>query len=64
MSSHEKALEKKHSHKKNKEGKCVVCSKNMEKVENEDDEEGKELNEKGKRPKPEFGAKNNDSQED
>ena len=58
MESKERALEKakKHSHKKDKDGKCEVCNMVME--------EGKELNEKGKRPKPEFGAKNNDSQED
>jgi len=58
MSSHEKALEKskKHSHKKGKDGKCEVCNMVMT--------EGKELDEKGKMPKREFGAKNNDSKED
>lgn len=58
MSSHEKALEKakKHSHKKGKDGKCEVCNMVMT--------EGKELNEKGKKPKREVGAKNNDSEED
>ncbi len=50
MSAHEKALAK-------KKGKT-------KKLENEVDEEGKELNEKGKKPKREVGAKNNDSQED
>lgn len=57
MSSHSKALEKakKHSHKKNKEGKCEVCNMVME--------TGGKLDEKGKVPKKEFGAKNNDSQE-
>lgn len=58
MKSHEKVLEKakKHSHKKNKEGKCEICNMVMT--------EGKELDEKGKKPKKEFGAKNNDSEED
>lgn len=58
MASHEKALEKKkkHVHKKDKDGKCEVCNMVME--------EGNELDEKGKKPKKEFGAKNNDSQED
>lgn len=62
MSAHEKALEKKkkHAHKE-KEGKCEICHKKMG---NEDDEEGKDLDEKGKKPKREFGAKNNDSQQD
>ncbi len=74
MSAHEKALEKakKHSHKKGKEGKCLICGKKLQNVENdkgkdedeEEEEEGKELDEKGRRPKKEFGAKNNDSQED
>jgi hypothetical protein len=58
MSSHEKALEKKekHKHKKGKEGKCEVCNMVM-------GDEGK-VDEKGKRPMKEFGAKNNDSEED
>lgn len=58
MSSHEKALEKakKHAHKKDKDGKCEVCNMVMEK--------GGDLDEKGKKPKKEVGAKNNDSQED
>ena len=58
MESKEKALEKmkKHSHKKGKGGKCEVCDMVME--------EGRDLDEKGKKPKKEFGAKNNDSQED
>ena len=62
MSSHEKALDKKekHKHKKGKDGKCEVCGKVM----NEETDEGKELDEKGRRPKKEFGAKNNDSEED
>lgn len=57
-SSKEKALEKakNHTHKKNKEGKCDVCNMVM-------GDEGK-VDDKGKRPSPEFGAKNNDSQED
>lgn len=58
MHSKEKALEKmkKHKHKKDKDGKCEVCNMVME--------EGKDLDEKGKVPKVEFGAKNNDSEED
>ena len=58
MSSHEKALEKKkkHSHKKGKDGKCEVCNMSME--------GSKDLAEKGKKPKREVGAKNNDSEED
>lgn len=58
MSSHEKALEKKekHTHKKGKDGKCEVCNMVME-------HDG-ELDEKGKKPKKELGAKNNDSEED
>lgn len=58
MNSHEKALEKKkkHAHKKNKDGKCEICNMVMTK-------DG-EADEKGKMPKREFGAKNNDSQED
>jgi hypothetical protein len=58
MSAHEKALKSasKHSHKKGKDGKCEICNMVMT--------EGKELDEKGRRPKKEFGAKNNDSQED
>lgn len=57
MSSHSKALEKakKHSHKKGKDGKCEVCNMVME---------GGKLDEKGKKPHKEFGAKNNDSEED
>lgn len=57
MSSHSKALEKakKHSHKKGKDGKCTVCDMVMG---------GGKLDEKGKKPKVEWGAKNNDSQED
>lgn len=54
MSSHDKAL--KHKHKKGKNGKCEICNMVME--------EGKDLDEKGKKPKKEFGAKNNDSEED
>lgn len=50
MSSHDKALKK-------KKGK-------MEKIDNEAKETGGKLDEKGKKPRPEFGAKNNDSQED
>lgn len=62
MNSHEKALgkAKKHTHKKGKDGKCMVCSKVM----NESKEGSEDLDEKGKMPKREFGAKNNDSQED
>lgn len=58
MSSHAKALEKKekHSHKKGDDGKCTVCDLVM----------GNEGNvaDKGKKPVREFGAKNNDSEED
>ena len=62
MTSHSKALDKeaKHKHKKGKDGKCEICDK----VLNESKEEGEELDEKGKLPRREFGAKNNDSQED
>lgn len=58
MSAHDKALEKgkKHSHKRGADGKCEVCNTVME--------TGGKLDEKGKRPRPEFGAKNNDSEED
>ncbi len=58
MSAHEKAIEKakKHSHKKGKDGKCEICNLVME--------EGDDLDEKGKKPHKEFGAKNNDSEED
>lgn len=58
MSSHDKALDKakKHSHKKGADGKCEVCNMVME--------TGGKLDEKGKRPYKEFGAKNNDSEED
>lgn len=57
MSSHEKALEKKKKHvHKMKDGKCEIC--NMVKG-----DEG-EVDDKGKKPRPEFGAKNNDSEED
>lgn len=58
MSAKGKALEKKgkHAHKKAKDGKCEVCNMVME--------HGEGLNEKGKMPKKEFGAKNNDSEED
>lgn len=58
MHSKEKALSKmsKHKHKKGKEEKCEICNMDMS--------EGKELDEKGKNPKKEFGAKNNDSEED
>jgi len=58
MSSHEKALEKKekHKHKKGKDGKCEVCNMVME--------TGGDLDDKGKVPTKEFGAKNNDSEED
>lgn len=58
MHSKEKALEKakKHKHKKDKDGKCDVCNIVME--------TGGKLDEKGRKPKKEFGAKNNDSQED
>lgn len=47
---------KKHSHKKGKDGKCTICNVSMK---GSDD-----IDEKGKKPKPEFGAKNNDSEED
>jgi len=62
----ERALEEaqKHAHLKGEKGKCKICGKEMEKIDNEEDEEGKELNDKGHYPKKEFGAKNNDSQED
>lgn len=58
MNSRERALEKakKHSHKKGSDGKCEVCNMVMKAAE--------DLDEKGKKPKPEFGAKNNDSEED
>jgi len=58
MESKEKALKNaaKHKHKKDKDGKCEVCNMVMT--------EGKELEEKGRKPKKEFGAKNNDSEED
>ena len=58
MTSHSKALDKeaKHKHKKGKDGKCEVCNMVME--------TGGKLDEKGKLPRREFGAKNNDSQED
>jgi transcription initiation factor IIE alpha subunit len=74
MASHEKALEKakKHKHREGEDGKCSICGKDLENVESdkgkaEEKEENKPkfaLDEKGKRPKPEFGAKNNDSEED
>lgn len=56
MSSHDKALEKKHTHKMGSDGKCTICNMVMTK-------DG-EADEKGKRPTKEFGAKNNDSEED
>lgn len=58
MNSKEKALEKKskHSHKKGSDGKCTVCNMVMK--------DSEELGEKGKVPKKEFGAKNNDSEQD
>ena len=58
MSAHEKALEKKskHKHSKGKDGKCEICNMVMEK--------DAEADEKGRKPKKEFGAKNNDSEED
>lgn len=58
MSSHDKALDKakKHTHKKGSDGKCTICNMVM-------GSEGK-VDEKGKRPTKEFGAKNNDSEED
>ena len=74
MSSHEKALEKKakHKHKEGKNGKCEMCGKVIEDVENnkgknedkELDSHDGSLEEKGRKPKKEFGAKNNDSEED
>lgn len=54
MSSHSKALEKA----KGKKGKDIKGVNNLVKG-----NEGK-VDDKGKKPKPEFGAKNNDSQED
>lgn len=62
MSSYDKAMEKskKHVHMKGKDEKCKTCGKVM----NESTEEGRDLDEKGKRPKPKFGAKNNDSEQD
>lgn len=58
MSSHSKALEKakKHTHKKDEDGKCEVCNMDME--------TGGKLEEKGKKPQREVGAKNNDSEQD
>jgi hypothetical protein len=58
MSSHEKALERKEKHKcrEGEDGKCKICNMIMS-------HDGK-LNEKGRKPKKEFGAKNNDSEED
>lgn len=58
MSSHDKALDKakKHTHKKGSDDKCTVCNMVM-------GNEGK-VDDKGKRPTKEFGAKNNDSEED
>lgn len=58
MNSHDKALSKKskHKHKASKDGRCEVCNISMK--------DANELNEKGKRPRKEFGAKNNDSEED
>lgn len=58
MSSHSKALDKakKHTHKKGADGKCTVCNMTM-------GDEGK-VDDKGMMPKKEFGAKNNDSEED
>lgn len=58
MSAHDKALEKakKHTHKKGSDGKCTICNMVMTK-------DG-EADEKGMRPRKEFGAKNNDSEED
>lgn len=58
MSSHSKALEKKgkHTHVKGSDGRCKVCNIVMGNEGNVDD--------KGKMPKKEFGAKNNDSEED
>jgi hypothetical protein len=62
MSSHSKALDKKekHKHKKGADEKCIHCGKVMDMV---DGNEGK-VDDKGKKPKKEFGAKNNDSEED
>lgn len=56
MSSHGKALDKakKHSHKKDKDGKCEVCNIVMTKFKDEN----------GETPRKEWGAKNNDSQQD
>lgn len=58
MSSHAKALDKKgkHAHKKGEDNKCTVCDLVM-------GNEGK-VDDKGKKPTKEFGAKNNDSEED
>lgn len=58
MNSHSKAMEKvtKHKHKSGKDGKCEVCNIVM-------GNEGK-VDDKGKVPHKEFGAKNNDSVED
>ena len=58
MHSKQKALEKmkKHKHSKGKDGKCEIC--------NEVTKTGGKLNEKGRKPRPEFGAKNNDSEQD
>lgn len=58
MSSHAKALDskKKHTHKKGSDSKCTVCDLVM-------GNEGK-VDDKGKKPVKEFGAKNNDSEED
>jgi hypothetical protein len=58
MSSHAKALDKakKHTHKKGEDGKCTICDLVI-------GNEGK-VDDKGKKPGKEFGAKNNDSQED
>ncbi len=55
-SAKDKALEKakKHSHKKGEDGKCEVCNLVMV----------HEKEEKGRKPKKEFGAKNNDSEQD
>ena len=58
MSSHDKALEakKKHTHKRGSDGKCSICNVSMKGSEG--------LDEKGKKPHKEFGAKNTDSEED
>lgn len=58
MSSHDKALKTagKHEHKKGTDDKCTVCNMVM-------GDDG-DVDEKGKKPKKEFGAKNNDSEED